>query len=70
MEHINYEGTNLFYVNEHLMPERKLLLIKCKKFCKESNIKYIWVKDCKMLIRKDDKSKVKLVNTLDDLKHQ
>lgn len=69
IEHINYEGTGLFYVNEHLMPERKLLLLKCKKFCKENNIKYIWVKDCKILVRKDDKTKVKLVTTLDDLKH-
>lgn len=69
MEHINYEGSGSFYVNEHLMPERKLLLLKCKKFCKENNIKYIWVKDCKILARKADHTKVKLVNTIDDLKH-
>lgn len=69
LENINYEGNDLFYVNEHLMPVKKLLFLKAKKFCKENNIKYIWIKDCKILARKTDHTKIKLINNFEDLKH-
>lgn len=69
MENINYDGTGIFYVNEHLMPERKLLYLKAKKFCKENNVKYIWVKDCKILARKADNTKVQLISSLEDLQN-
>lgn len=69
MEDISYEGKDLFYVNEHLMPEKKVLFLKAKKFCKENNIKYIWIKDCKILARKSEHTKIKLINNFDDLKH-
>lgn len=69
LNNINYDSNSLFYVNEHLMPERKLLFLKAKKFCSENNIKYIWVKDCKILARKTEHTRIKLINSFNDLQH-
>lgn len=61
-------GDNPVFVNEHLMPEKKSFLMKAKKFCKDNNIKYLWVKDCKILARKNETSSIKVINNMDDLK--
>lgn len=47
-------GETPVFVNEHLMPEKKSFLMKAKNYCKDHNIKYLWVKDCKILARKND----------------
>lgn len=61
------------FINEHLTPRNKILLSQAKNFCKNNNIKYIWVRDGKIFARKSDGSRVinivnvdsfsKLINT-------
>lgn len=45
------------YLNEHLTAKRKKLLNETKAFGKAKNIKYIWVKDAFILVKKDDNEK-------------
>lgn len=67
MSDIGLSGDNPVFVNEHLMPEKKSFLMKAKKYCKDHNIKYLWVKDCKILARKSETSSIKVINNMDDL---
>lgn len=46
------------YINEHLTNKNKFLLSKAKLFCRERNIDYIWVQDCKILARKNSTSRI------------
>lgn len=46
------------YINEHLTPKNKKLFNSTKLFCKEKNIQYFWVKDCKILARKNSSSQI------------
>ncbi|CAH2104622.1 unnamed protein product [Euphydryas editha] len=50
------------YINEHLTTRNKLLLKKARDFKNQNNFKYLWVKQCKIFIRKDDKSKIYLIS--------
>lgn len=45
------------YVNEHLSPFYKLLYRKAREFCRAGNFKYCWIKDTKILVKKDDSSR-------------
>lgn len=66
---INLMGNNAIFINEHLTSDRKLLLINTKKFAKQNNIEFVWVKDCKIFARKSAVSKTKLIRCLDDIKN-
>lgn len=55
------------YVNEHLTPTNKLLLKKSRERKVELNYSYLWIRDCKILLRKNDKSKVLRVSDESDL---
>lgn len=65
---INLVGNHPIFVNEHLIPSKKLLFKDARKFCKDNNIKFLWVKDCKIFARKNDTSKIKIISDLEDLK--
>lgn len=56
------------YVNEHLTKRNQSLLSQAKKFKKEHKYKYVWVKDCKILIRKDESSRIFAIRNEEDLK--
>lgn len=49
----NGAATNVF-LSHHLTPTNKLLLQQAKKFKKEHDFKYLWIQDCKILIRKSE----------------
>lgn len=55
------------YVNEHLTKKNQDLLFKTKQFKKANNYKYVWIKDCKILIRKDDQSRIFAIRNETDL---
>ncbi|KAL4721618.1 hypothetical protein ACJJTC_011671 [Scirpophaga incertulas] len=55
------------FVNDHLTPESKNLLTKTKAVAKEKNYSYVWVKHCKIHVRKNDTSRVVIVSTVNDL---
>ena len=40
------------YINDHLTPKNKYLLSEAKKRCRDLNWRYVWVSDCKILVRK------------------
>lgn len=65
---INPSFENLpVYVNEHLCSELKKLLYDCKKFKKENNYKFVWVKSGKIFIRENEQSRVLRIKNLSDL---
>lgn len=55
------------YINEHLSPDNKQFLSQVKKRAKELNIKYVWSREGKCYVRKDDGQKCFKINNLDDL---
>ncbi|KAJ2951749.1 hypothetical protein O0L34_g13916 [Tuta absoluta] len=59
-------GNNI-YINDHLTPANKQLLTKAKAACKEKDCQYVWVKHCKIHIRKNDISNVFIISKLSDL---
>lgn len=46
------------YVSDHLIPANKALLYKTKNVCREKNFKFVWVNDCKILVRKSETSRI------------
>lgn len=44
------------YVNEHLTQYNKRLLNLCKVRAKNLNYKFVWTKNCRVFVRKDEKS--------------
>ncbi|CAB3240741.1 unnamed protein product [Arctia plantaginis] len=53
------------YLNEHLAPH--MLYSKTRKLGLERGYTYIWMKDCKIFLRKNDSSKPMLIATEEDL---
>ncbi|XP_063369783.1 uncharacterized protein LOC134658107 [Cydia amplana] len=56
------------YVGDHLTPVNKLLLKQARQLRLEHNYTHLWVRDCKIFIRKTDQSKVLLISNEADLK--
>lgn len=55
------------FLNDHLNADVKKLLNKTKVMAKEKDYKYVWVKFCKIHIRKTDSSAVFIINKESDL---
>jgi hypothetical protein len=55
------------YVNDHLTPEYKQLLTKTKTALKAKGYMYVWVKFAKIHVRKDDNSRIYVINSENDL---
>ncbi|KAI5634611.1 hypothetical protein NE865_12674 [Phthorimaea operculella] len=62
-----YGTVSNIYINDHLTPANKQLLTKAKAACQEKGYQYVWVKHCKIHIRKNDSSNVFIVSKLSDL---
>lgn len=58
---------NQVYINDHLTPETKKLLTRAKEIAKNKNYCYVWVKYCKIHIRKNDTSPAFIVSKESDL---
>lgn len=66
---LGYAGNSAnIYFNDHLTSSNKMLLRKTKDMAREKHYKYVWVKNCSILLRKNDTSPVLHINTEDDLK--
>lgn len=59
---------NRIYVNEHLTQLNKRLLKSVKVKAKETNFSYVWTRNCRIYMRKNDKSQPLLISTEADLK--
>ncbi|XP_063539093.1 uncharacterized protein LOC134748289 [Cydia strobilella] len=67
-EEIGFQGnTQRIYINDHLTPENKKLLSLVKSSLKQKGYLYVWVRYSKIHVRKDDNSKVHIINTERDL---
>ncbi|XP_045489853.1 uncharacterized protein LOC123690474 [Pieris rapae] len=60
-------GNNRFYVNEHLTLKNKILFSKVRQLARERGYKYVWIKNCCILVRKTDEAKAIQVRSSDDL---
>lgn len=56
------------YVNEHLTRKKKHILFEARRIKFEKNYKFLWTKSGKIFIRKEERSPVINLNTIDDLK--
>lgn len=55
------------YVHEHLTPVNKMLLYKAKERATQLSYKFVWIRDCHIFLRKDEKKPLISVNSLKDL---
>ncbi|XP_041981439.1 uncharacterized protein LOC121734865 [Aricia agestis] len=55
------------YISDHLTPTNKLLLKRARELKVEKQYAYLWVRDCKILLRKNDKSNVIRISSESDL---
>lgn len=51
------------FIHEHITVETKILLNEVKKFASEKGIKYVWVKDAFILLKRNDSSMVTKLQT-------
>lgn len=67
-KHIGIGGdTNKIFVNEHLTKDNKMLLGACKLRAKEVGYMYIWTKNCRIFVRRNETSPPVLINSSADL---
>lgn len=58
---------NNIYVSDHLTPQNKLLLRRARQVKSDLQYSYLWIRDCKILMRKNDHSKVIVISSQSDL---
>lgn len=61
-------GNNRVYINDHLTLENKILLNKTKARAKERGFEHVWVKGCKILVRKNTTTPKHCIKSEQDLK--
>ncbi|CAH2095044.1 unnamed protein product [Euphydryas editha] len=59
---------NFIYFNDHLTSKNKVLLQSVKKSAKEKGYRYVWVKNCCIMVRRNDTSPVLHIINVNDLK--
>ncbi|XP_060802291.1 uncharacterized protein LOC132904449 [Amyelois transitella] len=64
---LGYSTAGNFYVNDHLTLSNKELLRKARSTAKEKNFQYVWVKHCKIMVRKSDTSPIIFIKNDKDL---
>lgn len=68
LTHLGFkDATSRVYLSEHLSPETKELHSLARKFCKENNYKFVWVRFGQVSIRKDEKSPAILIKNIEIL---
>lgn len=67
-EDLGFTGCSTkIYINDHLTRENKQLLTSTKKAALEKNYRYVWVQNCRILIRKNDTSPIVAIYSDTDL---
>lgn len=65
---LGLSGDRRIFINDHLTLQNKTLLNKTKTLAKEQNFEFVWVKSCKIFVRKNNTSPVISINSVSDLK--
>lgn len=55
------------FINEHLTLKNKILYAKTRKEATTKGFKFVWIKNAAILVRKEDKSKVRRIRSESDL---
>lgn len=55
------------YINEHLTTKNYTLLRNTRAWAKTNHYKFVWTQDCRVLMRKDENSRIRSVKTMKDL---
>lgn len=55
------------FFNDHLTPMNKLILRMARERAREKKYAFIWVKDCKVFVRKTEKSRVFVINKMSSI---
>ncbi|XP_045502505.1 uncharacterized protein LOC123699574 [Colias croceus] len=65
---IGYSGNNSFiHFNDHLTRANKVLLKRTKELAKERNYKFVWVKNCSIMVRQADNTPLIHISDYKDL---
>uniref|UniRef100_A0A2A4IUX2 FP protein C-terminal domain-containing protein n=1 Tax=Heliothis virescens TaxID=7102 RepID=A0A2A4IUX2_HELVI len=63
--HLGYAGTKSpVFVSEHLSPLNKSIHAQARKVAREKGYKYVWVRDGRVLVRKDDGARAVHIKSL------
>lgn len=63
-----YDPRKIVYINESLTKENRALLVKCREYKKNHDIKYLWIRSGKIFMRKADKSRAYVIKNVSDLR--
>ncbi|KAG8246213.1 hypothetical protein J6590_089497 [Homalodisca vitripennis] len=63
----SFNSSEKIFINEHLSPENKQLLARAKESARDKNYKYVWSRDGKIFMRKENGGKCKKIDSFDDL---
>lgn len=64
----NGKNDNLIFVNEHMTTHNKQMFWEARNKCRDMNYKYVWTKDGKIFVRKQENERVFRIRNLEDLK--
>lgn len=65
---LGYGGTKVpIFVSEHLSPYYKALHARTRKFARENNYEYVWIRNGRIYIRKDEDSPAKHIKNYESL---
>lgn len=59
--------TTRFYINEHLTVHNKKLFAETKEKARQLGYKYIWISNCKINVRQNERSKIIIIASAQDL---
>lgn len=62
-ETVGVEASTPIYINESLTRQNKMLLSKCREYARKEKIKFVWVKNGKIFMRKTEGSMIVLINS-------
>ncbi|XP_046677353.1 uncharacterized protein LOC124365416 [Homalodisca vitripennis] len=65
--HIGRKDDRSIYVNESLSPARRRIHALARRFQREKNCKFLWIRNGKIFMRKEDKAPVKIISSEEDL---
>jgi hypothetical protein len=65
--HMGLHDDRAVYVNESLAPSRRRLFVQARKFKKDNNYRYVWHRNGKVFLRKEEGGPVKLITCQADL---
>lgn len=69
-QHLGIGGNTVpVYISEHLTPVNKQLHAAVRQKAKESSYKFVWVRDGRIYMRKDEYAPAKFIRGMDDLKN-